>query len=723
MAEERFNPDKWYETDDKGNKTFNPSNMNVRNISKDDYGQVLDLFDKEMDYSKRDTDIRLDHNIISNLMAIYNLSDNESIKSRALEKYQSYLDCVARTADKNKDKYHYYEIFQAVRATQGIRRIYNYSQSFENRANTLLDEYYAKAMENPEYFKDFEKTRNRDEFTKPYFEAAKKRYEEAHAQSQTQENQNTSEATPSNPKDPLKEAQKDAIEQLKKLQAERGWNDEALKEHISKINELTSLEAIQKYLEKQKNQDSSQADENTQEDEATQEGEATQETTDRSTATTEENTASEDKPKKSTTVNEVDPNKISGEENTDTEHKDEPEWKKLRREEWEKYATQERQEFKLLSEDKAPDLNMSVGGTSINYANDHEVTMANTDEYSKFVKLIEIEKKAHTDVINFGEIQSEDYKSKLAAACLQVGLEMKNGPKHIDLSLDCFKNLDDATKQKIEAYNQKQAEREQSNQSEQGNESKPEPTAEGNANNAGNEGKPESTTDGNGNSNGEGNENKPEPTAADTKNKTQEEYQKLYEEKLAELKAKKEKGESVDFSSIKDPVDRILTYAAAKENKLKIENLNNNEFLIDKRQHGDRQGDITTTLNALPEEAFKQVDLHEKRVKSLRKIKRMIKKGELNEGEYYEARRVKDADGKDKLDDKGQPIYELDENGNKIYDRKKSQLNTYKDGNKTKINREDVEYTKDKDGRCNYQYTIDEQTKLRIYKERENRGH
>lgn len=735
MAEERFNPDKWYETDDKGNKTFNPSNMNVRNISKDDYGQVLDLFDKEMDYSKRDTDIRLDHNIISNLMGIYNLSDNESIKSRALEKYQSYLDCVARTADKNKDKYHYYEIFQAVRATQGIRRIYNYSQSFENRANTLLDEYYAKAMENPEYFKDFEKTRNRDEFTKPYFEAAKKRYEEAHAQSQTQENQNTSEATPSNPKDPLKEAQNAAIAELKELQAERGWNDEALKEHISKINELTSLEAIQTYLEKQKNQDSSQEGERN----SASQGENA-ELTSEERKKARENTVPTDEFKefinktygdnayeekyvngtdkekdnleiqyetqeglsplrkaKRSTVNEV--KHDSETENTNDD------WKKLRREEWEKYANQERQEFKLLSEDKAPDLNMSVGGTSINYANEHEVTMANTDEYSKFVKLIEIEKKAHTDVINFGEIQSEDYRSKLAAACLQVGLEMKKGPKHIDLSLDCFKNLDDATKQKIEAYNQEQAAKEQSNQSEQGNESKPEPTA-----------------DGNGNSNGEGNESKPEPTAADTKNKTKEEYQKLYEAKLTELKAKKEKGESVDFSSIKDPVDRILTYAAAKENKLKIENLNNNEFLIDKRQHGDRQGDITTTLNALPEEAFKQVDLHEKRVKSLRKIKRMIKNGELNEGEYYEARRVKDADGKDKLDENGQPIYELDENGNKIYDRKKSQLNTYKDGKQTKINREDVKYTKDKDGRRQYQYTVDEQTKLRIYQEKQNGG-
>ena len=455
-----------------------------------------------------------------------------------------------------------------------------------------------------------------------------------------------------NTEEQLNQAQKDAIEQLKKMQAERGWNDEALKEHISKINELTSLEDIQKYLEKQKNQDSSQEGERN----SASQGENA-ELTPEERKKARENTVPTDEFKefinktygkgtfdkhyvhgpdeekdrleiqyeavkklsplrkaKRFTVNEVDPNKTSGNENTDTEHKDEPEWKKLRREEWEKYAAQERQEFKLLSEDKAPDLNMSVGGTSINYANEHEVTMANTDEYSKFVKLIEIEKKAHTDVINFGEIQSEDYKSKLAAACLQVGLEMKNGPKHIDLSLDCFKNLDDATKQKIEAYNRKQAEREQSNQSEQGNESKPEPTAEGNANNAGNEGKPEPTTDGNGNSNGEGNESKPEPTAADTKNKTKEEYQKLYEAKLAELKAKKEKGESVDFSSIKDPVDRILTYAAAKENDVKMENIKD-ELLWNRRQHEDRKDDVDTAASILPSERFKDVKFHDKRVR------------------------------------------------------------------------------------------------------------
>ena len=437
---------------------------------------------------------------------------------------------------------------------------------------------------------------------------------------------------------------------------EKTYGEGAYEKHYVKGPQEEKARFERQFFALQRKKESDRADENTQEGDTAKEGDATKEDADKSTETTEGNTTSENKAQTSTTVNEVDPSKTSGNENTDTEHKDEPEWKKLRRQEWEKYATQERQEFKLLSEDKAPDLNMSVGGTSINYANEHEVTMANTDEYSKFVKLIEIEKQAHTDVINFGEIKSEDYKSKLAAACLQVGLEIKNGPKHIDLSLDCFKNLDDATKQKIEAYNQEQAAKEQSKQSEQGNEGKPEPTAEGNSN-----------------SNGEGNEGKPEPTAADTKNKTKEEYQKLYEAKLAELKAKKEKGESVDFSSIKDPVDRILTYAAAKENKLKIENLDNNELLY--KENTDRQGDIETTLDALPKGTREQVELHEKRVNKLHEVKQLLKDKKLRRGQY----RDKDGniqtarltthtkDGTKENVERNQVKYEIDENGRKHY--------------------------------------------------------
>lgn len=64
---------------------------------------------------------------------------------------------------------------------------------------------------------------------------------------------------------------------------------------------------------------------------------------------------------------------------------------KMRREAWEKYAADNQQEFKLLSEDKAPDLSMSVGDTPIKYADEHNVTMGN-GEYAKFLKAVEIEK-------------------------------------------------------------------------------------------------------------------------------------------------------------------------------------------------------------------------------------------------------------------------------------------------------------------------------------------
>ena len=140
------------------------------------------------------------------------------------------------------------------------------------------------------------------------------------------------------------------------------------------------------------------------------------------------------------------------------------------------------------------------------------------------------------------------------------------------------------------------------------------------------------------------------------------------------------------------PLDRILTYAAAKENKLKIENLNNNEFLIDKRQHGDRQGDITTTLNALPEEAFKQVDLHEKRVNKLHEVKQLLEDKKLRRGQYR------------------------DEKGN----IKNSRLTTHtKDGTQENVERYKVEYEIDENGRKHYKH--DENTNSFILR-KQNRG-
>ncbi len=291
--------------------------------------------------------------------------------------------------------------------------------------------------------------------------------------------------------------------------------------------------------------------------------------------------------------------------NTDNSHADEPEWKKMRREAWEKYAADNQQEFKLLSEDKAPDLSMSVGDTPIKYADEHNVTMGN-GEYAKFLKAVEIEKNAKTDVINFGKIESEEYKAKLAAACIQMGMRMKNGPKSIDLSLDCFKDLDDATKAKIEEYNKKQAEKEN-------NAEKPKE------------------------------ENREEKPAEENK------YKKLFDDKVKEFSDKKEKAKqkaekegkqeievSLDFSQIKDPVERVIAYAAAKESKLKIENLSNYEKLVDSKLDDKAKAEVAAARAALPENSQNHLKARETWEQKLVEIKGRLKNKEQKRGQYHD---------------------------------------------------------------------------------------
>lgn len=514
-----------------------------------------------------------------------------------------------------------------------------------------------------------------------------------------------------NPEEQLKEAKAAAIAELKSMQKEKDWNDETLKEHIAKINEMDSVEAVTAYLNQQKNKDrpneNERNDENQdserQEDSASRE-ENTELTPEERKKAREDNVPTEEfkefleqtygegffdkhyvhgpdeekdrleiqyeavkklsplrKPE-TTSFNEISQTNepvADGAENTDNEHKDEPEWKKLRREAWEKYAEENRQEFKLLSEDKAPELNMSVGGTPVQYADEHNVTLGN-GEYGKFLKAIEIEKQAKTDVINFGNIESEDYKSKLAAACLQLGMKMKNGPKSIDLSLDCFKNLDEETKAKIEEYNRKQAEQEQEKPREQ---------------------KPVQETD---KPNTE--DNTAEPASEEPKD-----YKKLYEDKVAEMQAKKSNGESVDFAQIKDPVERLITYAAAKQNQMKIENLDNNKLLFDEKQQADSKEDVTAALEAMPEEARNHIDIHEKRVHKLREIKQLVADRKLRRGEYR------------------------DNNGN----INNSLLRTHtNDGTEQHIERYRVEYEIDENGRKHYKH--DEQTNAFILRQRRN---
>ena len=57
-----------------------------------------------------------------------------------------------------------------------------------------------------------------------------------------------------------------------------------------------------------------------------------------------------------------------------------------------------------------------------------------------------------------------------------------------------------------------------------------------------------------------------------------------------------------------------LTYAAAKENDVNMENITN-ELLWNRRQHEDRKDDVDTAASILPSERFKDVKFHDKRVR------------------------------------------------------------------------------------------------------------
>ena len=439
----------------------------------------------------------------------------------------------------------------------------------------------------------------------------------------------------------LEEAKKNAVAELKSLQAEKGWNDEKIKECAEAIEGMSSLKDIEEYLEarrkeENKNDGQEEGKPKGEENEAKPVEENKELTPEERKAAREEQVPTDEfkefmekqygegafdkhyvhgpdeekdrfeiqyeavtkksplREPESTTINEIDPNKIETPEavNTDNSHADEPEWKKMRREAWEKYAADNQQEFKLLSEDKAPDLSMSVGDTPIKYADEHNVTMGN-GEYAKFLKAVEIEKNAKTDVINFGKIESEEYKAKLAAACIQMGMRMKNGPKSIDLSLECFKDLDDATKAKIEEYNKKQAEKEN-------NAEKPKE------------------------------ENREEKPAEENK------YKKLFDDKVKEFSDKKEKGESLDFSQIQDPVERMVAYAAAKESKLKIENLSNYEKLVDSKLDDKAKAEVAAARAALPENSQNHLKARETWEQKLVEIKGRLKNKEQKRGQYHD---------------------------------------------------------------------------------------
>lgn len=264
--------------------------------------------------------------------------------------------------------------------------------------------------------------------------------------------------------------------------------------------------------------------------------------------------------------------------NTDTNQQEpqDEDWKEKRIKAWKAYAQEHQQEFGLTSDAQAADLGLKVGDTAIHYQDESNVTMGN-GEYEKFVKLVQIEKENNTDIINFGNINSEEYKAKLAAACIQQGMDFKNGPEHIDLTLDCFKNIDDATRAKIEAYN-KQKEEEKRTQD------------------------PKTKT--------QENNNQPEQNQEPQRDK--EYYKKLYEEKLKEFQ--EQKTAEVDLSNVKDAGERAVIYAAAKDKSVmaKVKGADKEKFIT---------AETKEAVSTLPPDMQTKLKMHDSNVDKFAKIK------------------------------------------------------------------------------------------------------
>lgn len=74
------------------------------------------------------------------------------------------------------------------------------------------------------------------------------------------------------------------------------------------------------------------------------------------------------------------------------------------------------------------------------------------DVYQKIVGDAQIDKY---NFINIGENMSPEQSALLAAACLEKGMRFENGPKAIDLDMECLKDLPDDVKAKITEYNEK----------------------------------------------------------------------------------------------------------------------------------------------------------------------------------------------------------------------------------------------------------------------------
>ena len=354
----------------------------------------------------------------------------------------------------------------------------------------------------------------------------------------------------------------DYEDKLKEIAKDKKWSDERVKEELEKIEKLPESER-ESYLVKLEKDDQSQ--DKPKEDEGNQ---GTDKPKDNNQVVIDEPQAEGEENKREVNVS----------ENRDTPSQPSPEntnqdWKALRREEWKKYAEKKGQEFAETTEAQAPDLGLKIGVENIHYQDRSNVNMSNGD-YEQFLTLVQIEKKDKTTSINFGQIQSDDYKAKLAAACIQEGMKFKNGPRYIDLNMECLKNLDDATKAKINDFNEKNR------------------------------------------------------------------IEDKYKAKVEELKKLKESKGELDFGQLKDPMERLIAYTAAKETGVKIANLANDELIYDEQKNPEKKQDIERARkvidgvrdkNAVKEDAF---DMHERRVKSLQRMRQEVKDGTRHRGEF-----------------------------------------------------------------------------------------
>lgn len=354
----------------------------------------------------------------------------------------------------------------------------------------------------------------------------------------------------------------DYEDKLKEIAKDKKWSDERVKEELEKIEKLPESER-ESYLAKLEKDDQSQ--DKPKEDEGNQ---GTDKPKDNNQVVIDEPQAEGEENKREVNVS----------ENRDTPSQPSPEntnqdWKALRREEWKKYAEKKGQEFAETTEVQAPDLGLKIGVENIHYQDRSNVNMSNGD-YEQFLTLVQIEKKDKTTSINFGQIQSDDYKAKLAAACIQEGMKFKNGPRYIDLNMECLKNLDDATKAKINDFNEKNR------------------------------------------------------------------IEDKYKAKVEELKKLKESKSELDFGQLKDPMERLIAYTAAKETGVKIANLANDELIYDEQKNPEKKQDIERARkvidgvrdkNAVKEDAF---DMHERRVKSLQRMRQEVKDGTRHRGEF-----------------------------------------------------------------------------------------